>query len=1656
MKKNLLILVILLFFSFTINSTDYCQFSKCLKGIIELKNSIIVVLDPGHGGYEKGAHSSSSSGPGWMKTLYESDLTFPTVYDIRDKLIDYGITNVFITTDIIDENDFNSSDPNIRLQARADAMYDIISNFNSVFKESCNNLDPICFYLSIHLNAPATTNPGTEQYYQYFDGNSFPGQLQNALVNDICLGNRGIFQKNWMIFNRLEELQSENINVQHAYSEVAFIAVDSDLARFIACWDDIVDIYASKIASNLIEKIKKYWNECINKENDTPDDNYSYSDGYFTNIPKVRYDSKIAMPIEFINTNTLQLLAKNKESVFFTLNDFSADMVSEHPVLIIPSGQLSLVENDSILKVKLEQYVKNGGTVIVLGQQYGSHIDNVVPVPEGESLHAYGWREDQSCTANATYMASMHPALASQSTRTVAGAVDGYFDIYPSTATVLLRKTANQEPVLLHYPYGQGTVILTSMYTDWGAAHSQASTSELRLVRDLITFAKKPNQTIPMHRLTQTEPVQINLALKIRNDSEFPTAKAKIKALSPDRKIVLYESEQSLTLTAGAEGDMPISFSVAYTSAVLYGICHVDYELYDAGGNLLQMMSEADTGRFALYPIEINTNTPAQKAAWLTVDTEEAIYGMPITFTLHVSNPTDKVIEGSFCYSWGHNPCFNSFYLSIPAGQTIEKKIEVNYFYYEMYGRFRVFGPEGLYANKGIRFVSPQTKSNVSMIGPTALKVGTPFQYSIRSLNQFPQAMDVNLVLKLMKWTKGQVEDNGYATVATLLDTTGHLEKGGSYQNSGSYIPEQFVFSGYYMLRLEVTTPDRVREIYYSPHFSYIRSSMSIGVQPLAGAIEAGYQTISKILIPGNEYPFQFNIANRSAFAIENGKYSVVVSTEQGQEAFRKEIEGLIFTTGESKSLTENIVFHPPLPGIYYVKVLYSDETGTAYNVKSGAYYSGFSSHVSTQQSSIRYGETLRVNIALQGAGTYIINALAKDEGFSQEKTVQLSEENNFSTTEFFDIPALLENYFKSGPIGQNLQVLVTITNTSAYCEGIPLSRICRDSDLISVKRVPLVVYASGTFSTLSAHVGDPLEFTFNMVGTSGFVAPLNGELRVQSSGLAFNETRVVAISPTGNNKFVFSIPLSSTIAAGQYEVTADIIIVGRSIYSDNYAIKISAPGMKFSTPPPTINAGSELPLDFINDGGKDGVYDIQIIVIDAMGRQVAALSRESIGIAAGASHHEALALPAELKSGQYFLQQDVNEKQTGVTASDRGGFSVIGQSLELQAYTLKEKYFDNEPITAKADLTAGGNGAEGRLQARAVRLSEKEVSVDTITPGDYGTVNSGFSGAKGYNGKLYFASGSPATLKSYDLATGEVSDLLIQCGGGFKISEDGAFVYAIYFGYSSMPTRIFEVNLATREKREISCPSDAQYANDIFRSSTGEYWFWRSSESWIYRRGVDGSFTKYTWTKSSLNSIYQIYQVKENKIGSYSGIWIGTETGVMAFRNGVFSRYYVSLYYIYYCGLDVDSSGDVRFAYRTTTDGYHLKKFNGTSLVEEALPFPGNTGYEYPLPFSLNDGSFWLFRSSSQTLYRQQNGVWQERPLTAVDPSVHSAELMQNMTSGGDFWLTGLVTDPATNNEVNALFHYSAATDQFEKFTASEHRYLQNEVSGITAYNHP
>lgn len=121
---------------------------------------------------------------------------------------------------------------------------------------------------------------------------------------------------------------------------------------------------------------------------DNADDRYSFSEG-------IVREYNLAPEAVIFTDGYWQDALKLYGGLKFNGDNAAEQLFKSTPFLIIPSGGLFSKENDTTLKLALEQYVARGGTIVVFCQQYGSHIENVVPIPEGESLKVYGWRQDQ-------------------------------------------------------------------------------------------------------------------------------------------------------------------------------------------------------------------------------------------------------------------------------------------------------------------------------------------------------------------------------------------------------------------------------------------------------------------------------------------------------------------------------------------------------------------------------------------------------------------------------------------------------------------------------------------------------------------------------------------------------------------------------------------------------------------------------------------------------------------------------------------------------------------------------------------------------------------------------------------------------------------------------------------------------------------------------------------------------------------------------------------------------------------------------------------------------------------------------------------------------------------------------------------------------------
>ena len=464
--------------------------------------------------------------------------------------------------------------------------------------------------------------------------------------------------------------------------------------------------------------------------------------------------------------------------------------------------------------------------------------------------------------------------------------------------------------------------------------------------------------------------------------------------------------------------------------------------------------------------------------------------------------------------------------------------------------------------------------------------------------------------------------------------------------------------------------------------------------------------------------------------------------------------------------------------------------------------------------------------------------------------------------------------------------------------------------------------------------MGDPLDFTFKVQDVSGFVVPLSGELKIEASGLNYSDTKTVTINPIGENIFSYSIPLPTDIAAGTYNLRARFSLNNSMVYSGSYAIQIPAPGMRLSEPPPTIAAGAALPLDFVNDGGKDGSYVLELTLNDKQGK-VMLTHADTQAIAAGGTYHLDLTVPDGLKSGQYIFKQAVNETSSGKSFALQSEFTVNGLEATLNSYTLKEKYFDNETVAGKAEITNGSQAiAAGKLRAKIVKVNRSGITV--FKPGE-SYLQAAVEDCKSFGNKDYFLV-SGKGLVEFDRVSGKYTKV-IENEDGYK----------------------------------------------LFISANGELWFSTWDEG-IWHRNTSGQWLNYTTANGLLNN--QVWDYIESDQGA---IWMATEAGISVFNNGTWSSYTTAN------GLSSDNvfqfAKDNEGKIWAWSEG-GIDRFNGSGFDKMDTPFdPANVSDMK----SSATGDIWVMsyiydadlNTYTSHIWRYAQGGWTELNTSAISPAI-------------------------------------------------------------------
>ncbi len=322
------------------------------------------------------------------------------------------------------------------------------------------------------------------------------------------------------------------------------------------------------------------------------------------------------------------LMQKLNEPVNILLDDFTllepGKAVKDYPILILPSGALQGLENSETVKAFLDNYVTSGGFLIAFSQQRGYEF---TALPSGK-LSGYGWREDQSCLSNAAYIAEPHPIFSRQTKVNMDANIDGYFTVWPKDAKILLRRIKNNMPAMILYKHGQGHVLATTMYPDFGFLSGQTTSDELNIMRDILFWAKDPKD------YPEAKPGEsISVLLNIVNGTTQEANAVKL-IVKDSAGQTIKEEMVALSVPAG----QTVQYTYTFSAPPTLGIYAVYYELlFDAA-----MVQSSTFAENVSVSQNLSVSEPTAGLQFsVTSPGENFVKGQEVTFTIHLFNTSD-------------------------------------------------------------------------------------------------------------------------------------------------------------------------------------------------------------------------------------------------------------------------------------------------------------------------------------------------------------------------------------------------------------------------------------------------------------------------------------------------------------------------------------------------------------------------------------------------------------------------------------------------------------------------------------------------------------------------------------------------------------------------------------------------------------------------------------------------------------------------------------------------------------------------------------------------------------------------------------------------------------------------------------------------------
>ncbi len=748
---------------------------------------------------------------------------------------------------------------------------------------------------------------------------------------------------------------------------------------------------------------------CTSPGNDNPDDSFAVDSGNYPANPPFVSNSRTLVIKNGYYENFLSLMDYVKSSyVTADINTPVGDLSAASNLMVIPSGGLYGMVGSSFFKSELADYVQQGGTLIVFSQQHGSDFAALPVPPEADGTYntitGYGWEEDSSCFADSVYIQTWHQILSGQSRETPSLDVDGYFTNYPSSATVIFRRTSDGQPAMIMYHYGLGTVIVTSMYSDYAWGHSQASPEEVALVRDMIAWAKAPAQLPEIHPGGSA-----SVPITMSNASLTNAASEQFLIYSPDRSTLLSTQAANVSIVNGQSATATVAYQSASTDPL--GIYHIDYVLLDSAGNIIQPAAETDSGRFAVSNPPANSYVSPDFNFVTTSDSKAYAYGSNATFTITVYNNTSsqrtvtaetylphdywstgdaQTYGGDWQHPWLNiaNPITiapnssSSLVMTVPIRSTQGEDTIITHFKDES-------GNWVGQAYKYFRVVWPSVRINVSADKQDYLRgdtVNLALNLNNNSIVSYPVTVDLTVQDPNKNTVYNSTFNENFETPSAILNATFPLPLNSSF---GSYTVAARVFDENSTWQIG------------SANTSFQIPQSQITVEPaLPASLDPGSNNIS------------FNLKNTGVISVNSGNLNVSLTDPAGISVYNGSQP---FQLAVGASTTFNFPVSIPALKLGNYALSYSESDETVMGVPAATSIPNALSilNLVLDKPSYKIRDTANLGFSLSNSGKFNLNGImlniaVPDAGFSNTQSIDLPTGNSANFSFAIPLPATM------------------------------------------------------------------------------------------------------------------------------------------------------------------------------------------------------------------------------------------------------------------------------------------------------------------------------------------------------------------------------------------------------------------------------------------------------------------------------------------------------------------------------------------------------------------------------------------------------------------------------------------------------------------------